>query len=40
MKKKNSGIDEAVYILACIFSLGTVWITRIVISTAIRKASR
>jgi len=39
MTKKESGFDELIYVLACIFSLGTVWIGRIMISTAIRKAS-
>lgn len=38
MKIKNDGLDSIVYIIVCVCTLGTVWLTRIVISTAIRKA--
>jgi hypothetical protein len=34
-----SGLEELVYILACVLSFGTIWITRIVITKAISKAS-
>lgn len=38
MKPKDNSIDSVVYIIACILSLGTIWITRIIISQAIRRA--
>lgn len=38
MKAKENAIDTIVYIIACIVTLGALWITRIVISQAIRKA--
>ena len=38
MEKKNSLIDSLVYIIACIASFGGVWVARIVITTAVRKA--
>ncbi len=34
----RTGIDEIVYIIACIGTLGSVWIARVIISVAIRKA--
>jgi hypothetical protein len=38
MKKRESGLDELVYIVLCILTVGTIWLTRVVISVAIRKA--
>lgn len=38
MIKRESGLDHFVYILLCILSVGTIWLTRIVISHAIRCA--
>lgn len=38
MKIRESGLDHFVYIILCIFSVGTVWLARIVISRAIRCA--
>ena len=38
MKKRESGFDELIYIVLCIISVGTIWLTRVVISVAIRKA--
>ncbi len=38
MKVKYNGLEEWVYIFLCVLSLGTVWLTRIVISMAIREA--
>ena len=38
MKVKENSIDTIVYIIACIITLGAVWITRIIISQAIRKS--
>jgi hypothetical protein len=34
-----TGLEELVYILACVLSFGTVWVTRIVITKAISRAS-
>ncbi len=36
--KQTSSLDTLVYVVVCILSLGTIWITRIVISQAIRCA--
>jgi len=36
--KNESGIDELVYIVVCILSLGFWWVVRVVISKAIRRA--
>jgi len=38
MKTNYSTIDEVIYFLSCIVSLGSIWIVRIIISEAIRKA--
>jgi len=38
MKVKNDGLESLVYVILCVLSVGTIWLTRIVISTAIRKA--
>ena len=38
MKVKDSGLESLVYIILCVVSLGTIWLTRIVITMAIRKA--
>jgi len=38
MQLKENSIDTIVYIIACIVTLGAIWITRIVISQAIRKS--
>lgn len=38
MKIKKSTLDSVVYIIACIFTGGVIWISRVVISVAIRKA--
>ena len=35
---KKSELESFIYILICILSLGTIYISRIIISTAIRKA--
>ncbi len=36
MKIQHKGFDDLIYILACIFSFGTVWLARIIISEGIR----
>jgi len=36
--QKENTIDILVYALACILSLGAVWVLRIIITYAIRKA--
>lgn len=36
--QKNNWLESLIYIIACIFTLGAIWITRIVITMAIRKA--
>jgi len=38
VSKNESGVDTFIYVIFCILSLGTVWLTRIVISQAIRCA--
>ena len=38
MKKKENPIDGIIYIIACVLTLGGVYITRVIISEAIRKA--
>ena len=38
MRKSEDGFDSFVYIVCCILSLGALWITRVVITVAIRKA--
>lgn len=38
MKTKQSNIDNFIYNLFCILSGGIVWVARIIISEAIRKA--
>ncbi len=38
MKVRTNTIDDIVYIIACIITLGAVWITRIIISQAIRRS--
>ncbi len=38
MKIKTNDLDTVVYIIACILTFGAVWVTRITISMAMRKA--
>jgi hypothetical protein len=38
MKTKQNKLDSFIYILFCILSCGVIWISRIIISEAIRKA--
>lgn len=38
MKLRQSELDSAVYVIACILSCGIVWVMRVIISAAIRKA--
>ena len=38
MKVKSDGFESFVYIVLCVISLGTIWLSRIVITMAIRKA--
>ena len=38
MKIKQNSIDTVVYIIVCIITFGAAWISRIIISQAIRKS--
>lgn len=38
MKLKHSNLDRIVYIISCIVTFGAMWLTRVVISEAIRLA--
>jgi hypothetical protein len=38
LKIKRSGVDEIVYIICVVCSLGAVWLARIIISQAMRNA--
>lgn len=38
MRTRKDTLDNLVYTIACVCSAGTLWVTRILISTAIRKA--
>jgi len=40
MERKKSSIDAIVYVIACIMSFGMLWVLRVVISTAFRKATK
>jgi len=38
VKIREDSLDKAVYIIACICSCGAIWVLRVMISMAIRKA--
>lgn len=38
MKKNYSGWEDFVYLMACVVTFGAVWIFRVIISEAIRRA--
>jgi len=38
LKKKSSSLENALYCLACISSLGIIYLVRVLITTAIRHA--
>ena len=38
MIKNNDRLDNAVYIISVILTLGTTWVMRVIITTAIRAA--
>lgn len=40
MEKKENVIDKIVYVIACICTLGSVYVVRVIISEAIRAASK
>jgi len=40
VRKDINGLDSLVYVIACIVSLGTVYLTRVIITTAIVRAQK